>query len=166
MVSLSSVTLFVVDSYPLDGDGLLAHHHPFRVQGDLVLVLADGGPLAASSWRRDRLTVRRTSSCVTGTVSVCCSVTTYLCSRAWRLVRLGADVKMLLGTDHRVISGRPGGVPVLDAVTAGQVFAGVARGPLALVLGGAAEVPVVVGVQGLVLGVLDVAVGLDAGGVG
>jgi hypothetical protein len=72
---------------------------------------------------------------------------------------LGADVQPLFRAGHRVIGGGPGGVPALDVAAAGQVLAGVPR-----VLGAAAEIPLVVGVEGLVLRALDAAVSLDPRG--
>ena len=56
----------------------------------------------------------RTSSCVTGTVTCSCSVTTYLRSRARPdLLGLGARAQALLGAGHRVVGGRAGGVVAL-----------------------------------------------------
>ena len=68
----------------LDRYGLLLHHRALRPQGDLVLLLGDGGagmggtPVGIS----DRFAFDGTSSRDTGTVTFWCSVTTCLRSRA------------------------------------------------------------------------------------
>ncbi len=113
---------------------------------------------------------RRTSSRVTGTVSVTFSVTTNLRRRARPTsCERGADVHALLGAGHGVVGGRAGGV-VPDG--AAGVGVGVPGGRWCRPAGGRvsssvvrADAHAVVAVQLLLLGGGEVTVGVDLRGV-
>src|SRR5215218_3516568 len=154
-----------VEADPLLGHGPLLHHRLLLAQGDLVLLLGDGRAAGRGiqvgvgdrlALDPDLLTLHRHGHLL--------GLGDHGLAQPGPapLPGLGPDPQLLLGAGHGVVGGRPRGVPAHGAVL--DVVVDAVAVPV-LVAAGGAVLQAVVAPQLLLLGLRQVLVGVDPGGV-